>query len=156
MADTATGTGGAVLTARAVRLGLRATDKWDAIRQSGDLLREIGAVEDPYPASMRERERSISTYLGEGFAIPHGTDEARRHVLRTALGFLQFPDGVDWDGNRVDVCVAIAADGDEHIHVLSALAKILMDHEAAEKLRRAEDVDTVLALLTTHRKDPTA
>ena len=33
MADTATGTGGAVLTARAVRLGLRATDKWDAINK---------------------------------------------------------------------------------------------------------------------------
>jgi PTS system mannitol-specific IIA component/phosphocarrier protein FPr len=68
-------------------------------------------------------------------------------VTRTALGFLQLPDGVDWDGNDVRVAVAIASSGDEHVAVLSALAQILMEPEQAERLRTTTDVEDVLALL---------
>jgi mannitol/fructose-specific phosphotransferase system IIA component len=85
--------------------------------------------------------------VGEGFALPHGTDESRVHVLRPALAFLQFPDGVDWDGMPVQACIAIAVRGDEHIGVMSRLAKVLMDPAAAEELRSAADPDTVLAIL---------
>jgi mannitol/fructose-specific phosphotransferase system IIA component len=136
-----------VLAPAAVRLGRTATDKRDAIDQCGRVLVEIGAVEAPYQAAMHEREKSMPTYIGEGVAIPHGTDESRRYVLRTALGVLQFPDGVDWDGNRVTVCIAIAADGDEHIKLLSALAAVLLDPAKAARLRGATDVETVLSLL---------
>jgi mannitol/fructose-specific phosphotransferase system IIA component len=85
--------------------------------------------------------------MGEGVAIPHGTDQARALVRRTALGFLQYPDGVDWDGETVYLCIPIAASGDEHVGVLSALAEILVDDDSAAALRTATDVDQVLALL---------
>ncbi len=85
-----------VLGADAVRLGLTAADKEDALRQCGAVLVEIGAVEPPYAEAILERERSVSTYMGEGVAIPHGTDESRMHINRAALAFLQFPDG--WTG----------------------------------------------------------
>lgn len=137
-----------VLTAGAVRLGRTAADKNDAIDQCGALLVDIGAVEPPYLAAMHEREASMPTYIGEGVAIPHGTDESRRHVLRTALGVLQFPDGVDWDGNEVILCITIAAEGDQHMKLLSALAAVLLDPAKAARLRNADEVDTVLELLT--------
>jgi mannitol/fructose-specific phosphotransferase system IIA component len=135
-----------VLGREGVRLGLKATDKWDAVRQSGALLDELGAVESGYPEAMIERE--VSTFIGEGVAIPHGTDEARSLVRKTTLGFLQFPDGIDWDGNDVRVCVAIAAKGNEHMAVLSGLAQILMEPEQAEALRSSSNVDEVLELLS--------
>lgn len=137
-----------VLGREGVRLGLKAADKWDAVRQSGALLAELGAVEPGYPEAMLERERSVSTFIGEGVAIPHGTDEARALVRKTTLGFLQFPDGIDWDGNDVRVCVAIAAKGNEHMAVLSGLAQILMEPEQAEALRGSSNVDQVLELLS--------
>ena len=136
-----------ILRAEAVRLGCRATDKWDAVEQAGALLVEIGAVQPAYADAMIEREKSISTYVGEGVAIPHGTDESRTFVTRTALAVLQFPHGVDWDGNEVKVAVAIASSGTEHVAVLSALAQILMEPDQAERLREAAEVDDVLALL---------
>lgn len=138
-----------VLSLEAIRLGRSATDKWDAVRLSGALLDELGAVEPGYAESMLDRERSVSTYIGEGVAIPHGTDASRALVRRTTLGVLQFPDGVDWDGQRVTICVAIAAKGDEHVSVLSALARILMDPAQAERLRSSEDPGEVHALLAT-------
>jgi mannitol/fructose-specific phosphotransferase system IIA component len=136
-----------VLPRTGIRLGLTATDKWDAIRQCGAVLVELGAVEPGYPDAMLEREKSVSTYIGEGVAIPHGTDESRALVRRTTLGVLQFPAGVDWDGQVANICVAIAAKGDEHVTVLSALAQILMDPAQAERLRTSASVDDVYALL---------
>jgi PTS system mannitol-specific IIA component/phosphocarrier protein FPr len=138
-----------VLPRNGIRLGLTATDKWDAIRQCGAVLTELGAVEDGYPETMLAREKSVSTYIGEGVAIPHGTDESRVLVRRTTLGVLQFPAGVDWDGQVANICVAIAAKGDEHVTVLSALAQILMNPEQAERLRTSASVDDVYALLAS-------
>jgi mannitol/fructose-specific phosphotransferase system IIA component len=145
-----------VLGRDGIRLGRSAADKWDAILQSGALLDELGAVEPGYAETMLERERSVSTYIGEGVAIPHGTDASRALVRRTTLGVLQFPDGVDWNGQRVTICVAIAAKGDEHVGVLSALAQILMRPEAAERLRSSSDVDEVYALLASIGEDAKA
>jgi mannitol/fructose-specific phosphotransferase system IIA component len=136
-----------VLVREAIRLAQHADDKWDALRQSGALLEEIGAVDEGYAEAILERERSISTYMGEGVSIPHGTDQARALVRRTALGFLQYPDGVDWDGETVYLCIPIAASGDEHVGVLSALAEVLVEPDSAAALRAATDVDDVLARL---------
>jgi len=137
----------AVLVREGIRLAQHADDKWDALRQSGALLEALGAVDDGYAEAILERERQISTYMGEGVAIPHGTDEARALVRRTALGFLQYPEGVDWDGETVYLCIPIAASGDEHVGVLSVLAEILVEGDSAAALRAATDADDVLARL---------
>ena len=147
---------GGVLVREAIRLAQHADDKWDALRQSGALLEALGAVDGGYAAAILEREGQISTYMGEGVAIPHGTDAARALVRRTALGFLQFSDGVDWDGETVYLCIPIAASGDEHVGVLSALAEILVDGDNAAALREATDVDDVLARLTPRDASETA
>jgi mannitol/fructose-specific phosphotransferase system IIA component len=137
----------ALLPAEGIRLGLTASDRFDAVRMSGEVLVEIGAVDPPYIEAMLERERGISTSLGEGFAIPHGTEDSRRHIRQTMLSFLQFPAGVAWDDDDVVVCVGIAAVGDEHVGVLANLARVLSVPEQAARLRSAERIEDVLALL---------
>jgi mannitol/fructose-specific phosphotransferase system IIA component len=136
-----------ILSRDAVRLGLRASDRSDAVRQSGQVLVDIGAVEPPYIDAMLAREEQISTSLGEGFAIPHGTDESRKWIRETRLAFLQFPDGVDWGDENVIVCVAIAAQGDEHVGLLARLAEVLVVPEQAARLRSAAGIDEVLSIL---------
>jgi mannitol/fructose-specific phosphotransferase system IIA component len=137
-----------VLAADAVRLGLTATDKLDALRQCGAVLVEIGAASEEYAAAILEREESVSTYMGEGVAIPHGTDASREFISRAALAVLQFPDGVDWNGKQVQLCIAIASRSDEHIGLLQALAMVLSDKDKAARLRETDDVAEVLTLLT--------
>ena len=137
-----------VLSTEAVRLGLSATDKEDALRQCGAVLVEIGAAGPAYADAILEREQSVSTYMGMGFAIPHGTDASREHINRAALAFLQSPDGVDWNGKECQVCIAIASKSDEHIGILQALAMVLSDQESAQRLRETTSVDEVLELLS--------
>ncbi len=138
----------ALLGPGAIRLAERAADKSEAIRLCGQALVDSGAVEPAYVPAMLEREASISTYIGEGVAIPHATLAGKDAVLRDALCFLRFPDGVDWDGAQVTVCIGIAARGDGHVEILAELAQILLDPERAHALREAEHPDTVLRMLT--------
>ena len=139
----------ALLDRRAIRLAETAASRDDAIRRCGSVLVDIGAVEPEYVTAMLDRERSISTYVGEGVAIPHGTLEGKDLVRRDALAVLRFPAGVDWDGAPVSVCVAIAARGDGHGALLAALADVLLDPERAAELRAVTDPARVLALLST-------
>jgi PTS system mannitol-specific IIA component len=104
-------------------------------------------VKSEYIDAMLERERDISTYVGEGVAIPHATLAGKEAVLRDALAVLGLAEPVDWDGQPVSVCVAIAARGDGHLAILAELAEILLDPERAHALREADTVDAVIRLL---------
>jgi PTS system mannitol-specific IIA component len=147
-ADTGAGApDGGLLERRAVRLGERAGGRDEAVRRCGRLLVEVGAVAEPYVAAMLEREHDISTYVGEGVAIPHATNAGKQAVLRDALAVVGFAQPVDWGGSPVSVCVAIAARGDGHLAVLAQLAEILLDPPRARALREAADPDEVLRLL---------
>ena len=145
--------GDSILASESVRLGLAPMTKAEAIRLCGEVLVEAGAATEDYIEGMFAREQQVSTYLGEGVAIPHGTNESRRYIKRAALGFLQFPDPIDWDGNPVTLCIPIASASDDHLGILAGLAEILMEPEAADRLRRTGSVTEVLALLSPQEEN---
>ena len=145
MADTALTS---LLAEQSILLDRTATDRFDAVRQCGAALVAAGAVDESYVDAMIQREETVSTFVGEGVAIPHGTLAGKEAVKHDALVVLRFPDGVDWEGNTVSVCVGIAAAGGGHIALLSQLAEILLDPEKAEQLRTATSAEQVYALLT--------
>jgi len=137
----------AVLSPGAVRTAAAAHDREQAIHRCADVLEEIGAVQPGYREAMLHRERAMSTYLGAGVAVPHGLNTWRCLVRRDALAVLRFPGGVVWDGGTVTVCVAIAARGDGHLVLLTALAEILMDPVRAYALRSAGSAMEIVAML---------
>lgn len=137
-----------LLAPGSIRLAESAANKIEAILACGRALVEAGCVTEAYPPAMLEREQSITTYIGEGVAIPHATLAGKEAVLRDGLCFLRFPDGVDWGGNTVVLCIGIAAKGEGHVDILAQLAQVLMVPEKAEALRQATDPDTVLRMLS--------
>jgi len=132
---------------RSIRLHEHAVDRFDAVRRAGQALVEVGAVAEPYIDAMIEREGSVSTFVGEGFAFPHATRAASADVDHDALVVLRFPEGVDWDGETVFVCIGIAARGRGYIGLLSRLATLLLDPMRADALRSATAPAEVYALL---------
>jgi len=74
-----------VLTLPMVKVPGDATSKDDAIREAGQLLVDAGAVSPAYVDAMFEREKSVSTYMGNYLAIPHGTNEAKDAISRSAI-----------------------------------------------------------------------
>ncbi|MCO7222298.1 PTS sugar transporter subunit IIA [Klenkia sp. PcliD-1-E] len=144
---------GGLLDPSRILLDGRAADRTAAVRQAGDLLVAAGAVRPAYTDSMLEREESVSTYMGEGVAIPHGTNAGRGEVLADALTVVRYPDGVDWGSGTAYVVIGIAALGEGHLPVLAALADVLVDPDRAARLRGATTVDDVLDLLTADVAD---
>jgi PTS system mannitol-specific IIA component len=136
-----------VLDARAIRVHEVAADRAAAIHRCADVLEEVGAVHLSYREAMLDREWAMSTYVGEGVAIPHGLDMSRDLVRRDSLAVLRFPGGVEWEGGRVTVCVAVAARGDGHVALLSTLAHILLNPGRAAALRAATDPEAIVAML---------
>ena len=99
---------------------------------------------------MLEREKLVSTYLGEGVAVPHGTIEAKDAVLKTGIVVCQYPAGVRFTEEKDGIAklvVGIAAKNNEHIQVVSAITNALVSEEAIELLTTTNDVEKVLALL---------
>ena len=124
-----------------------ATTREDAIREAGDLLVKASAVHPGYVDSMQDRERTVSTYMGNGLAIPHGTNESKDEIRRSALSFIRYSSPLDWGGEEVRFVVGIAGQNNEHLDILSKIAILFSEEDDVQKLIDAPDEDALFALL---------
>lgn len=137
-----------VIRAEGIRLGQMPVSKEEAIQAAGELLAELGYVDASYADAMQEREKLVSTYMGMGVAIPHGTTQAKGTVKKTGIVFLQYPEGVDFGDEKAQLVFGIAGIGDEHLDLLSKICEMLEDEEVLETLKTTGDVDWVLERLS--------
>ena len=138
-----------VFSAQLVNLQLEADDKLDAIRQLAQLVVDAGRGTDVEQIVRDVIARDeMGTPQVEGVAIPHarsaGVSESSVVVARTA--------GVVFDPEEppADVIFMILVpdgDSDEHIVILSGLARRLMDPEFTSALRSAASVQELAELL---------
>lgn len=135
-----------ILVAESVILNGRATTRDAAIDEAGRLLLDRGAVDEGYLAAMHEREESVSTYMGSFLAIPHGTNAAKDHIMKSAVSVIRYPDGIDWNGKQVKFVVGVAGINNEHLHILSSIAKVFTNKAQVAQLEAATSVDEVLEL----------
>ncbi|SDS07005.1 PTS system, mannitol-specific IIA component [Paenibacillaceae bacterium GAS479] len=136
-----------ILNASLIKLNVQVADKWEAVRMAGQLLVDGGHVEEGYVAKMIEREQALSTYMGSGLAIPHGTNEGKALIKSTALSMLQVPGGVDFGGDEPAVLVVgIAAQNGEHMDILTSVAMVCSEEENMERIRTAQSAEEIIAI----------
>lgn len=124
----------------------------DAIDEAGRLLVDAGAVDPAYVAAMHDRENSISTYMGNGLAIPHGTNEAKDAIRRTGLSFVRYPEPIDWNGKPAEFVVGIAGAGKDHMALLTKIAQIFLNADEVARLRQATTAEEVRSILMGAQK----
>ena len=135
-----------VLTKENIELGVELDSQDEAIRRAGELLVQNGHVEEKYIDSMFEREKSVSTFMGNAVAIPHGTSDSKQWVDKSGLSILTVPEGVEYgDGNIAMLIIGIAGKGDEHLEILSNIAQVVSDEENVTKIVQAESKEELLA-----------
>ncbi|HEX6365984.1 MAG TPA: PTS sugar transporter subunit IIA [Agromyces sp.] len=137
-----------ILPLENVRLAPRAATRDEAIREAGAILVGVGAVDPGYIDSMLEREGSVSTYMGNFLAIPHGTNEAKDQIRRSALSVVRYDEPVDWGGEPARFVVGIAGIENEHLEILSKIAVIFSDEDAVQRLIDARTAEELHALLS--------
>jgi PTS system mannitol-specific IIA component len=136
-----------VLELDRIKLSGAATTRDDAIREVGALLVNSGNVTQAYADAMFDREASVSTYMGNLLAIPHGTNEAKDGILHSALAIIRYDEPIDWDGNPVRFVIGIAGKGDDHLGILSGIAIAFSDEAVVEKLQAAATAQEIADLI---------
>ena len=124
--------------------------KEEATIMSGEILLKNGYVEKEYIDSMLEKleTQSFATYIGNGVAIPHGMAEGSQYVKHTGISIIQVPEGVLWNEEMAYVIVGIAANTDDHMEVLSALADAIEEEDDAKKLWKETSSEKIFNLLS--------
>jgi mannitol PTS system EIICBA or EIICB component len=138
---------GSLLDPESIVLDARSESRDAAITRAGELLVAAGAVEASYVDAMHARETSVSTHMGNGLAIPHGTNDAKSAIVRSAISFVRYPEGIDWNGKPVTFVIGIAGQGDDHLALLRRIAEVFVDAEQVARLEAARSAADVMEVL---------
>lgn len=136
----------ALLYRENIKVGCKADSQENVIRQVGQMLVDSGYVDQPYVEAMLEREKSFSTFMGNGLALPHGVESAKKDIKASGIAVMIFPEGTQWGNEKVNIVIGIAGVGEEHLQILAVIADKMLVPEAAERLVKG-DVDTVYRML---------
>ncbi|MCX7828840.1 MAG: PRD domain-containing protein [Thermanaerothrix sp.] len=118
-------------------LNHRGEDRWEVIESLASALSKARLVFPGYPEAVKARERTSSTCIGGGLAIPHG-DPLMSKGSAVAVARLVHP--VDWEGEEVDLVMMIAGcagDGQELRRLFGELAALSEDERTLERLKSA-------------------
>ncbi|WP_297238047.1 PTS mannitol transporter subunit IICBA [uncultured Faecalicoccus sp.] len=137
-----------VLIKEGIVLNQKPVSKEEAIEAAGKKLVELGYVTEDYVPAMLEREKIVTTYIGMGLAIPHGTTHGDGTIKKTGIVLFQYPEGVRFGEEKAELVIGIAGKGGEHMEVLSKVCTALDDPEVLKKMKTTEDKDWILDILT--------
>lgn len=126
-----------LLEQKNIRLNCEGMSKEEVIRAMGAMLCESGYVDAGYTEAMLKREQSFPTNIGNGIALPHGVEEAKKEIRRSGIAVMVFPEGVDWGNEMVKLIIGIAGVGDDHLEILSIIAEKMAEPEAVEQAVRS-------------------
>lgn len=139
--------GDTLLERKNIVLGCAPVTPEEAIRACGKLMVDSGYVDEAYIQGMLDREASFSVAIGSHVAIPHGTNEVKPLIKRTGVVVMTYPEGIDWNGDKVKLVVGIAAKGEEHLEVLGRIVAIASTDEDTDKLVASADAEKLFKTL---------
>ena len=123
-----------LLEKKNIRLNCKPMPKEEVIRAVGRMLCDSGYVDEGYIEAMQKRELSFPTNIGNGIALPHGVEEAKKEIRQSGIAVMVFPEGTDWGNEKVKLVIGIAGVGEEHLEILSIIAEKMSVPEAVEAL----------------------
>jgi|TARA_B100000519_G_scaffold147337_1_gene128137 PTS system mannitol-specific IIA component len=137
-----------VLSLGQVRIHSGSATRDEAMKEAADILQAAGAVTADYYDAMQQREQTVSTFMGNELAIPHGTNETKDTILESALSVVRYDGGVDWDGEQVTFVIGIAGKGDEHLEILSQIAILFSEEDDVARLKTLQTPEEIYAVVS--------
>ena len=143
----------------AISMEFRAGDKWALLKEMVEFAAATYKLPDdaqePLLRSVIERERSLSTGLGKGIAIPHGTvADGLIPKSRNIMGVMAvIREGVEFnslDGQKAKVIILMIIPEhcfEDHLKTLAAISKVFSRKEITERLVASETPHEVYHLI---------
>ena len=141
-----------LLDRRAINGQVSVNSKRQALQTVADMAaRQLNLDAGEIHQALLERERTSSTGVGHGVAVPHA---ALKGLDRMYGIFIHLDTPVDYDSiddMPVDLIFALLAPegaGSDHLRALAKVSRLLRQKELREQLRRIDNTDAIYALLT--------
>jgi mannitol/fructose-specific phosphotransferase system IIA component (Ntr-type) len=141
---------GDILSPELIVPELKAKDRWEAIDELIDRLVQTGRVSQEHQAAVaavvKRRESTMSTGIGFGIGIPHGSTDLIGEVTG-ALG--RSSSGVSFDAldsqpvKLVMLFLVPQGQFQRHLHTLKEIAKLLHKPELRQALEQAPDGEAI-------------
>jgi fructose-specific phosphotransferase system IIA component len=141
-----------ILQTDCLKVPLTGTDKESAITELVDLLDAAGVLQDRDTVlqAVLTREKTRSTGIGSGIAIPHGKCSAVKELVM-AIGIAKEPlDFQSIDGHPVKIVLLLVSPSDQtgpHIQALARISRVMLDDNFKMKLESAKSVEEAEQLL---------
>ncbi|WP_353949294.1 PTS mannitol transporter subunit IICBA [Sporolactobacillus sp. Y61] len=142
-----------VLKKQNIFLNKSFSSKEEAIRFAGQALVDGGYVKPTYVDGMIDREKDMSTYMGNEIAIPHGTEATKKEVINSGIVIVQVPEGVAFGDNTARMIFGIAGKNNGHLAILSKIAVACADIENVRKMVKAGSADALLSIINDTIKE---
>lgn len=134
-----------------------AKNRWEIIEEMVDLAvknKEISHDDsETVKSALIEREKSMSTGIGNGVAIPHCSTSKVNSII-TVMAFT--PKGINFeaiDNEPVKIIILLIVPKDkltQHIKTLANIAKMMSDSELREKLLEMKTADSIIKTLKSY------
>jgi len=147
-----------ILSANSVIVDLKGETKEEIIEELVDAL-EVGEVitnRDKVLQAVLEREKIMSTGIGDGIAIPHGKSDA---VARLAAALGTQKRGVDFealDGEPAYVFFLLVSPANvsgPHIKALARISRLLKNDDFKKKLIDAVSAEDIMAVIESEEQN---
>jgi fructose-specific phosphotransferase system IIA component len=142
-----------ILQPTCVRVPLAGRNKDSVITELVDVLDESGLLQDRQNAldAVFAREKTRSTGIGSGIAIPHGKCTAVRELVM-ALGIARQPIDFDSvDGKPVSIVILLVSPIDKtgpHIQALARISRLMLDADFKNNLENAASAQAAYQLIS--------
>ena len=146
-----------ILSPRAVKVPLVATEKKAVIDELCDLLAGVDLITDAEQLKkvVWDREQQRSTGIGDGLAIPHGKTTCSNDIVM-AIGRPSVPIDFDaLDGHKVELIVLLASPPNrtaDHIQALGKVSRMMSDASFRKAAYTATSAETLYQLFKEAEK----
>jgi fructose-specific phosphotransferase system IIA component len=142
-----------ILQPTCVKVPLESRDKNSVITELVDLLDKNGLIQDRQMVldAVFTRERTRSTGIGSGIAIPHGKCGAIRELVM-ALGVAHEP--IDFDSvdrKPVSLVILLVSPADQtgpHIQALARISRLMLDEDFKKAMENAQSAKEAYDLVS--------
>lgn len=142
-----------IFNAKNINLNSEVKSVKDAIIEAGKLLSDNGYVDVGYIDAMLKREAVISTYVGNGVAVPHGITGSENLIFNSGISFIRVSQSIQWsEGDEARIIIGIAGKDGSHMDILGKIAMVCSDEDNVESLLKAQTADEIVRIFEEYEE----
>lgn len=146
-----------LLTAEVIKIPLESDEKFQIIEEMVDVLNAAGRIDnrDMVLNAVLDRERVMSTGMGDGVAIPHAKTDGVKNLVAAFGVTKQNIDFQSIDGKPVRIIFLLAGPTDQtgpHLKALSRISRLMHRKEFREKLAAVRSAQEVIDAISSEER----